>query len=204
MISIAWLPEYRQMRKCKEKDNMNTDPEITYYIQTPLRWRYLPKTQNLHKQLLPLPTFFFPPHLFCFFFWNGDERKLKINKRKSRQEFASAGLKSLIADGSTSRKLNSTDQCLLPFKSKCHIKTLICLIAHCYIQKRKTSKATEMKSSKAKKEKNLNLLSKFQWVTVTCLFLNPSRRGRGQGVQPQVPAPPWGNRHSSRSTPTEL
>jgi len=29
-----------------------------------------------------------------------------------------------------------------------------------------------MKSGKAKKEPNLNLLSELQWVTVTCLFLS--------------------------------
>lgn len=46
--------------------------------------------------------FFFFCYLTMFLVWNSDEREKNKRKGKSRQEFASAGLKILIVDGSAS------------------------------------------------------------------------------------------------------
>lgn len=54
------------------------------------------------------------------------------------------------------------------------ISTPICLIAHCYIEKRKTSTPTEMKLGKAKRKQNLDLLSELQQAMLPGCSLTPN------------------------------
>lgn len=78
------------MRKCKEKVNTNAAAEITDYIQT---------REKISIKKIVINNYFHFCYLTMFLFWKGNKNKLK---RKSRQKFASAGLKMLRADKSAS------------------------------------------------------------------------------------------------------
>lgn len=92
-----WEDEEMQRERqheCRSRDHKVHTDVVMVKIST--------KTPKSSQAVIVFSNFFFFCYLTMFLVWNSDEREKNKQKGKSRQEFASAGLKILIVDGSAS------------------------------------------------------------------------------------------------------